>query len=58
MARKIEISENILFDVLDLIDDRADELREQGDPEDAELWENDANVIREALGIEIDEQEG
>lgn len=55
MARKIEISENILFDVLDLIDDRADELRGQGDTEDAELWENDANTIREALGIEIDE---
>lgn len=68
MARTIEIDANILFDALELIDDRAEGLREQaadsrqwlksevGGEYDAlaAAWEEDARTIRRALGIEID----
>lgn len=68
MARTINISEEFAFNVLELIDDRAEALRDQaGDAyahgwDDtgseyeaiAQEWEEDANTIRRALGIEID----
>lgn len=71
MARTIEIDAEILFDVLELIDERADGLRTDAANAGAILksevsgeyialakaWEADANTIREALGIEIDRED-
>lgn len=54
MARTIAIDANILFDALGLIDDRIEYCKDQGERGDAEEWQNDADTIREALGIEID----
>lgn len=68
MARTIEIDAEILFDVLELIDERADGLRTDASNAGsilkskvsgeyvalAEAWEEDASTIRRALGIEID----
>lgn len=54
MARTIEIDANILFDLLELIDDYAELRKAEGETGVAEEWEEDANTIRRALGIEID----
>ena len=68
MARTIEIDANILFDALELIDERAEVLREQAADARANFserlsngydaiaaeWEEDARTIRRALGVDID----
>lgn len=66
--RTIEIPADMAFDILELIDDRADMLRDHAGESDrrgesdlsatcgalAAEWESDARTIRRALGIEID----
>ena len=66
--RTIEIPADMAFDILELIDDRADMLRDHAGESDrrgendlsasfgelAAEWDEDARTIRRALGIEID----
>lgn len=66
--RTIELPADMAFDMLELIDDRAEGLRELAADTRANLserlsneydaiaaeWEEDARTIRRALGIEID----
>lgn len=54
MARKIELPENLVFDMLVPLEAFADYLRDNGEADQAEDWEEDARTIRRALGIEID----
>lgn len=54
MARMIELPETLVFDLLIPLEAFADQCRELGEPDQAKEWEEDANTIRRALGIEID----
>lgn len=52
----IELPEGLVFDMLSLIDEHVGRLQDMGEPGVAEEWESDANLIRDALGIENDER--
>ena len=54
MARMIELPESMVADLLIPIEAFAAECRNLGEPDTAAEWEEDANTIRRALGIEID----
>lgn len=54
MARMIELPETLVFDLLIPLDAFAAECRNLGEPDSAAEWEEDADTIRRALGIEID----